>query len=372
MKLLAILEAYTITGPAKNLLEFAALARADGVETVLCTFTRAEPSNLFIETARAAGLTVEPIAESGPADRTVPAKLRELAWRLQPDLIQTHAVKSHFLARRAGLPRIAPWIAFHHGYTRPALRTFLYNQFDRWSLPAARKVLTVSRSFRDELIARGVPAGRIEIVPNAIRPDYGAAAAGARRLRRDLNVPEDRRVILSVGRLSREKDHATLLAAFAALREPAHLVLAGDGPERPRLEQLIARLGLTGRVTLAGQQPSAEPYYSLADIAAIPSRTEGSSNALLEAMAAGVPVVATAVGGTPETVAHEESALLVPPRDSAALSAAIARLLYDAALRERLIRQSRVLIRERHSPQARAARLVSIYREVACSKVAAL
>jgi glycosyltransferase involved in cell wall biosynthesis len=374
MKLLAIIEAYSITGPAKNLIEFAGEAQAEGVETTIGTFVREQRTNLFIETARAAGIRVEPVEEGGPGDLSVRGKLRELVARVKPDVLQTHAVKSHFLARSAGLHRRTPWVAFHHGYTWPALRARLYNQLDRWSLRAARKVLTVSLEFRDELIAKGVRRDRIEIVQNSIRPDWGEGEGDATRLetrrlelRRSLGIGEDRRVILAVGRLSREKDHVTLLAAMAGLekRPACHLVIVGDGPERGRIEQEIARLELSGSVTLTGQQDSAARYYGIADIAVLPSVTEGSSNALLEAMATGVPVVATAVGGTPEIVTHEESALLVTPGNAAEMGAAIRRLATDTELGKRLAERSRQLIRERHAPDARARRLCAIYKEIA-------
>ena len=342
------------------------------METTIGTFVRGEPTNLFIETARAAGIRVETVEEGGAGDFSVKGKLRELVARVKPDVLQTHAVKSHFLARSAGLHRRTPWVAFHHGYTWPALRARMYNQLDRWSLPAARKVLTVSTKFRNELIAKGVPAARIEIVQNSIRPDWGGRECGAGRaeLRREAGIGEDRRVILAVGRLSREKDHVTLLAAMAGLepRLSSHLVIVGDGPERGRIEGEIARLGLTGSVTLMGQQDSTERFYAMADIAVLPSVTEGSSNALLEAMATGVPVVATAVGGTPEIVTNEESALLVQPGNAAEMGAAISRLATDGELGKRLAEGSRRLIRERHTPDARARRLCGIYKELAGTK----
>jgi glycosyltransferase involved in cell wall biosynthesis len=372
MKLLAIIEAYTITGPAKNLIEFAGEAQAEGVETTIGTFVRGQRTNLFIETARAAGIRVETVEEGGAGDFSVKGRLRELVARVKPDVLQTHAVKSHFLIRWAGLHRRAPWVAFHHGYTWPAPRARLYNQLDRWSLRAARKVLTVSAKFRDELIAKGVHSDRIEIVQNSIRTDWGNGHAEKTRgeLRRGLGIAEGGRVILAVGRLSREKDHVTLLEAVAGLEKCAscQLVIVGDGPERGRIEQGIERLGLSGAVTLTGQQDSAERYYAIADIAVLPSVTEGSSNALLEAMATGVPVVATAVGGTPEIVTHEESALLVRPGNASEMGAAISRLAMDAELGRRLADRSRQLIRERHAPEARAQRLCAIYKEIALPK----
>jgi len=367
MKLLAIIEASSITGPAKNLIHFAGDAKTEGVETAIVTFVRGESSNLFVETARAAGIEVFTVAESGVGDAGVLRQLREVARESKPDVIQTHAVKSHFLARWAGLHRVAPWVAFHHGYTWPALRARAYNQLDRWSLRAARKVLTVSGPFRDELVAKGVKAERIEIVHNAISPEWGRTAGDAAGLRREWGIAEGRRVAIAAGRLSREKDHVTLLRAMAALptRDAWHLLIVGEGPERSRIEQEIARLKLGQSVTLTGQQNSTERLYAIADIAVLPSVTEGSSNALLEAMAAGVPVAATAVGGTPEIVTNEESALLVKPGDEAGMSSAVERLIRDEALGKRLAERARELVRSRHAPEARAKKLAAIYRGLA-------
>jgi glycosyltransferase involved in cell wall biosynthesis len=372
VRLLAIIEAYSITGPAKNLLEFARNAGVEGVETTILTFVRGARDNLFISTVREQGIPIEIVEERGAFDRRVGRLLREAVGRVRPDVIQTHAVKSHFLARTAGLPRLAPWVAFHHGYTWPTLKAKAYNQLDRWSLRAANQVLTVSQPFRDELVMFGVPGERIEIIHNAIPAGWGAGVRGtaeAVALRERTGIPEGRKVILIVGRLSREKDHLTLLEAVGRLRpvvEP-HLVVVGEGPERARIEQKARELGLVGHVTLTGQQTSAQPWYGIADVAVLSSLSEGSPNALLEAMAAEVPVVATRVGGIPEIVAHEESALLVRPQDVAEMESAIRRVLTDEDLSGALVRRSRELISERHEPEARMRKLVSIYRSL-CSQ----
>ena len=368
LRLLAVIEATSITGPAKNLLEFASMAQNAGVETTLATFTRGSHTNLFTDTARQRGIPVETIPEQRAFDRAAISGLKLLAERLQPDIIQTHAVKSHFLARVAGLPGRAPWVAFHHGYTWPTLVARAYNQLDRWSLCAAHQVLTVSLPFREELVANGVSRERIEIVHNAISSDWGRryrepAAAGALRAR--LGIGPDRKVVLIVGRLSREKDHLTLLEAVRNLAPSLspHLIVVGEGPDRTRLEERIRELNLAASVTLTGQQASTQPYYGIADVAVLSSRSEGSPNALLEAMAAGVPVVATRVGGIPEIVT-QESALLVEPGDASAMCTAISRALEDTSLARQLVDRSHELIRQRHAPEARLRRLLNIYESV--------
>lgn len=375
LRLLAIIEASTITGPAKNLLEFARRATAQDVFTTIATFTRGPSENQFTRAVLDAanchkGITLETIPERGPFDTGVLRSLTELEARVQPDIIQTHAVKSHFLTRWAGLPRKAPWIAFHHGYTWPTLQARAYNQLDRWSLRGATRVLTVSLPFRDQLDAVGVPPGRIEMIHNAIPANWGIetrAPGEAARFRAAAGIGPEKKIILIVGRLSREKDHLTLLEAVDRLRAriTPHLVIVGDGPERPRIEESIRNRGMREYVTLTGHQSSAEPWYGIADVAVLSSLSEGSPNALLEAMATQVPVVATAVGGVPEIVTHDESALLIRPGDPAEMSAALERILTEPGLADRLKKRSHELILERHEPEARTLRLVSIYRALA-------
>jgi glycosyltransferase involved in cell wall biosynthesis len=380
IRLLAVVEADSITGPAKNLLQFAHLGCSGlvhpPIEVSIAVFQRGDAShNLFLETARQSSIPVYPIPEAGRFDWAVVPHLRALARELKPDLIQTHAVKSHFLIRASGLHCLAPWVAFHHGYTWPDLRMRLYNQVDRWSLRAARQVLTVSRPFRDELTRKGVPRERIEIVHNAIDPQWGAygrtpEAAAALRVR--LGIGAEKKIILIVGRLSREKDHRTLLEAVDELRTdarngtapPTHLVVVGDGPERPGIEEIIRALGLGDAVTLVGQVPTAEPYYGIADVSVLSSLSEGSPNALLESMAACVPVVATSVGGIPEMVSHQQSALLIDPRDRAGMTRAIKEILANESLARNLAAGARQRILAHHTPDSRARRLAEIYGRV--------
>lgn len=363
LRLMAVIEAATITGPAKNLLDFALGARAHGIEITIVTFVRGGSSNLFLDTARGRGIAVETVAERGAFDRAAISGLAALVERTRPDIVQTHAVKSHFLARLAGVGRQSRWVAFHHGYTWPDFRARLYNQLDRWSLRAPDRILTVSGSFRDELAAHGAELGRIEVIHNAIRPGWGTARDP--ELRRSLGIASERNIVLIVGRLSREKDHITLIEAVQRLRErDLHLLIVGDGPERVRIEVRVAELGLTGRVTMTSQVASAEPYYGIAAVAVLSSLSEGSPNALLEAMAAGVPVVATRVGGVPEIAEDGEHALLVRPGDTAAMAGALDRILSDPESGAAMAARARVRVLERHTPEARTARLAGIYRNL--------
>src|SRR5262249_31791765 len=146
-------------------------------------------------------------------------------------------------------------------------------------------------------------------------------------------------VVLSIGRFSREKGHIELVGAASEMTRARpdlrfHFLLAGDGAERQRVSNAAGSLGCP--FTFAGHVPDVMPLLGAADVFVLPSYSEGSPNVLLEAMAAGVPIVSSNVGGVPETVENERSALLVPPRDPRALAAAILRVADEAELSSRL------------------------------------
>jgi glycosyltransferase involved in cell wall biosynthesis len=300
---------------------------------------------------------------------TIPA-LRDAVELQKPDIIVTHSVKSHFLLWRSRVWREYPWVAFHHGYTTTDLKMRAYNRFDRWSLPTADRLVTVCEAFARELAkTTGVAFEKISVQHNSVRPKPRAAAEDVRTLKTRLGIADGERLLLSVGRLSREKAHVDLLAAYKLLQNAnpnisSRLIVVGDGPERARLEAAAEAQGLKQRVIFTGQIGEVQVFYAAADVLVLPSHSEGSPNVLLEAMSAGLPIVATAVGGVPEVVKHDESALLVPAADPGALAAAIARVLTEQNLGERLTTNSAALIADRFTPPQYARALVEIYRDV--------
>ncbi len=146
-------------------------------------------------------------------------------------------------------------------------------------------------------------------------------------MRRSMRCPAGVPLLLMVSRLSHEKGHVDLLEALAILKRwgvKFHLPIVGEGYERGAIERARERLGLTGDVTLAGHQNDVRPYYAAATLYLMPSHSEGSPNALLEAMAAGVPAVASSAGGIPEIMTDGRTGLLTPARNPEALAKAIA------------------------------------------------
>ena len=381
IKLLAVVEATTVNAVAKNMLEFYRAAEelqqnssaAPRVELSLVTFNRGldeDAPNEFVRAARGAGIEVDDIPERWRFDLKVIPALRKVIEARAPDLILTHSVKSHFLLWRSQLWQNRRWIAFHHGYTTTDHKMRLYNQLDRWSLPRADRVITVCQAFASELESkRGVARDRIIVQHNSSRPAPRVSDQEVAALRRALSIGEDERIVLAVGRLSREKAHADLLKAFRLMRD-AHLelnlrlVIAGEGPERANLERLAESLGIKKQVIFAGQVNNVQTFYAAADILVNPSHSEGSPYVLLEAMAAGVPIVATAVGGVPEILTNNENALLVNPNDYEELASTLVRLLKDSDLADRLRAASTTRLTTQFSPKAYAQSMIVAYWEL--------
>ena len=380
LKIVSLVEATTMNAVAKITLEFFRTARElssepdfPNITGSILTFDRSESDarpNDFIAAARESGLEVDVIREQRRFDLAVIPALRKAIETRQPRIVITNSVKSHFLFWRSRLAGKFRWVAFHHGYTSTDLKMRVYNRLDRWSLPKADRVATVCHAFARELAkTTGIAEEQIFVQHNSIRPQPQPTADEVSELKRQLGIADDVRVLLSVGRLSKEKAHSDLIKAFDHLLKAnpklnCKLVIVGDGPERANLETPVVTSGVDQRLVFAGQVSNVRPYYSLADVFVLPSHSEGSPNVLLEAMAAEVPIVATAVGGVPEIVANEESALLVPPSNTAAMADAIARVLEDTSIANRLKTVAAALVARNHSPEGYARHLVSLYQEV--------
>lgn len=382
IRILSIVEATSINAVAKNVLEFYRSAQELGaltndfpiVENCVATFARrpdvAEAPNEFVLAARDLKLDIEIIPERRRFDLSVLPALRRVVERQQPDIVVSHSVKSHFLVWRSHIWREYPWVAFHHGYTTTDRKMRVYNRLDRWSLPAADRQVTVCHSFAQELAHQtSLPLESISVRHNSVRPQPMVSRPEAQALRAKLAIAPGEYLLLAVGRLSKEKAHIDLLAAFDYLRErhpelKCKLVIVGDGPERGRLEAAAVSRRINEDVVFTGQISDVHSFYAAADVFVLPSHSEGSPYVVLEAMAANLPIVATAVGGVPEILKDNESALLVPANDPQTMAAAIARVLGDQDLAQQLTTNSAALVATRYAPAEYVRALVKIYGDV--------
>lgn len=275
------------------------------------------------------GVTVVPVRV---APRGYLSERRALLQTLRAhrvDIVHTHGYRPDViaggLARRAGYPTVSTV----HGFTRYGLRNRAYEWLQVRALTRYSAVVGVSRALVDELRERGVPANRLSLIPNGVVASTVSLLDRA-EARRRLALPQDACVIGWVGRFSFEKGPDVMVRAFAMMQDQAaHLCLVGDGSLLQETRALAASLGVSERVHFVGAVPDASVVYRAFDAFALSSRTEGTPMVLLEAAMAGVPIVATAVGGVPDVLV-DGGGSLVPSDDDAALARALDETLADA------------------------------------------
>ncbi len=239
-------------------------------------------------------------------------------------------------------------------YDRPTLDRLVAAVLRR-----ADAFITLSVRGQLELERLGVPAARRHLVPNGIEVARFAAISPA-------PPPGGPLCLLSVARLAEQKGLDVLLRALPAVRAvigPVTLTLLGEGPERSRLGTLAAELGLAEVVSFQGVVRDVRPFLAAAHAFVLPSRYEGIPLALLEAMAAGLPVVATAVDGNTDLIRDGVDGLLVPRDDPVALAQALVRILRDPDLAKRLGEEARRRARAGYTAEAMVERTLRVYRE---------
>jgi glycosyltransferase involved in cell wall biosynthesis len=265
------------------------------------------------------------------------ASVRAAVRRHGPGLGVAHGQRAYRLLARA-LPAGTPIIAVIH---KPSFDVDLVRT----------TYVCVGAHLADAVRARGVAPGRVRVVPNAVAldcPRAQARASGAAPL------------IVAGGRLHEKKGFDILVRAVAELRArgvAAECRIAGEGPERTRLEALVAALALQDRVSLAGWTDDLPAFLACGEVFAFPSYQEGFPLVLLQAMAAGLPIVSSAIDGPNEMLAQDESGLLVPAGDPKALAEALATLIADPTRAARLAAAARVAVERDFGPDALARRL---------------
>ena len=261
-------------------------------------------------------------------------------WTTPPDLLMLLTVIPNIWGRLWGkLARVPVIVGNCRGGAAP------WRQHERWLWPCADHLLCNSATIREFLISRySLPPERVTVVHNGVDTKFFQPNPNGR--------PEGPPVLLSVARLVPDKDHDTLLQAFSQLsryHKGAELWLVGNGPRRQVLEQRVRDLSIAGQVKFLPGEQVLRPLYHQADLFVLSSMAEALPNVILEAMAAGLPVVATQVGGVPEAVVPEATGLLVSPRDVIGLAAALGRLLDDPEARRSMGRLGRKRVQDRFS-----------------------
>jgi sugar transferase (PEP-CTERM/EpsH1 system associated) len=284
------------------------------------------------------GVEVHTVGKGTGHDLRALARTTRLLRALRPAVVHSRNWPAFDAVLAARLARVHYVVHGEHGRdaTDPQGRNRRRNLLRRLSNAFISRFVTVSEDLRRWLVGRvGIPARKVVTIPNGVDTVRFAPRDKA-TARTALGLPPERRVVGTVGRLDPVKDQAGLVRAFASLTEAGAetlLVIAGDGPCRGSLQALIEAEGLGRRVHLLGQRDDVPQVLAAMDVFVLSSLAEGMSNTILEAMATGLPIVATRVGGTPELVQDDVDGLLVPARNPPALAGALARYLGDPELR---------------------------------------
>ncbi len=370
MKILHIVGDSKYGGGSVIILRLALMVRSMGWE-VECLTTDPTFQNML----RKSGIGVVPLdviwREIRPVhDLRGLHRLTEFLKRSKYDLIHTHTSKAGIVgrlaARRAGSPRIVHTV---HGFPfheeSGAATRWAYSTLERLAARWCDRIVTVSEYHRDWALRLGIGApGQLVAIPNGIPPERVLPTESREVTRQSWGLSGDQCAILATGRLGLQKGFVYLLGAASILAarmpRPFRILIAGDGPLREDLEARARALGVTDCVTFLGFQAQVGDLLAAADFVVLPSLWEGLSVALLEAMAAGKPIVTTRIGSNREATGEGDAALLVPSKDPEALAEAIIRLDSETTMAGALARRARA----RYEAFYTEGRMESAYREL--------
>jgi glycosyltransferase involved in cell wall biosynthesis len=298
-------------------------------------------------------------------------RLTSLLKQKRPDVVHTHLGRAdsygRLAARLAGIPVI---VTTAHNVERWK-GNFALRSIDAYTTQFAHRVIACSERVREHLRDVGtVPMSKVTVIRNGVNLgvwDNSPAPATAIELRKSFNFTEKDFVIGIIGRLEEQKGHVYLFEALARLRDAIpnlHLMVVGEGTLGDSMRQLVNSLKLSSNVTFAGARRDMRIVYEALDMVVIPSLWEGLPITLLEAMASGRPVIATAVGGIPEVIRHESNGLLVPPKDCLAIADAIKRSYVDRDLMCRLALAGRKTVQNEFSIELTARKIIDVYQDL--------
>ena len=341
------------------------------------SFPEGDRCGEFLGHVRAAGFDADTLPADTPNVRAAVGGLCDHLRRTRADVLVTHTYKPNILGRVAARRVGIPCVAVSRGWTWENLKVRVYETMDRVNLRFVDRVVAVSDGQAARVRKAGVPGNRLAVIRNAARLHAFAKPDPAFRAKLLSHFPTDTpvsHVVLAGGRLSPEKGFAVLLdAAAEALRTNPQcgFVLFGDGAERAKLEARARELGIADRFRMPGFTPDLDKYLPFADVVVLPSFTEGLPNVALEASAAGIPVVATAVGGTPEVIADGDTGFLVPSGQPTAIADKLRTLLDSAELRARMGTAGRTRMRAEFTFAAQAERYAELFQSLTPRRIAA-
>ena len=377
-------------GPALHVAYLTAGLADRGYETTLVSGTigRHEESMEFV--ARDLGVPIVKLPELGREisplrDLLAALRLARLIRRQRPQILHTHTAKAGAIGRIAALlaGEARPPIVIHtfhghvlRGYFGP-VRARVFRLLERWLAQSTTVLVAVSPEVRDDLVRLGVaPEEKFVVIRLGISLDERVGRNGNARAatRRMLGQPDERFLVGWIGRMTGVKRTVDLLYSFKLLRDrgvDACLCLVGDGPDREDVERRAHDLGIVRHTLFLGYQEDVAPFYAAFDAFVLTSGNEGTPVTTIEALAGGLPVVATRVGGVPDVVRDGTDGYLVDAGDVAGLAERLARLARDADLRKIMGAAGRERVLPRYAVQRLVDDVDELYRSLLANRAEA-
>ena len=347
-------------GGLERVVQMVAAGQRFGGVHVACVLTPAEAQDHpFVRRLTELGVPNTRVIVGARSYRREFRSLRALITQLNPRVVHTHGYRADVTGAAAARSLAIATVSTVHGFVGGTLRNRINEAIQCVALRRADGVIAVSSPLVEQLVARRIPNYKIQLVRNGFSPmDPTATRADARRT---LGLGSDTKIVGWIGRLSREKGADVMLNAFSLCDRSLRLSIIGDGPEREHLRELAARLGIAERVTWHGAIANAGTLLSAFDAFVLSSRTEGTPIVLFEAMYAGVPIVATTVGGVSDVVSSDQ-ALLIPPEDPNRLAGALGELATNPDITLVRSRSARERLRTSFDLTVWLAEMESVYR----------
>ena len=355
-------------GPDKTIINSPRFLDSLGYECI-CAFYR--PANdpgfsAIRKRANEANANILEIDDGGIFDLSMIKKTIKVCREKQVDIWHGHDYKTNLLGWIVSKFHSMRLITTAHGWVDFSGRLPTYYRYEkRWILPRYETVICVSSTVMEQAIAGGTPASKCVLIENAIdHEQFSRRREISDAKLADHGVPSDKILIGSIGRLSQEKGFDLLIDAVAELINQGlnlQLVIAGEGPEKENLQSQIEQLGMAEQIKLPGFCQDTRSFYETLDLFVLSSHREGLPNVVLEAMAVGAPVLATAVDGVPRIITDGQDGRLIPAGSTQKIRDAIADLITQPERLASLAQQGTKTIKEKWSFQKRMERVAKIY-----------
>jgi len=364
IRILQIIPTLVRGGAEKQLALLATGLPRDRFDVHVCVLTHTGPLE---STLREAEIPLSFIDKRWKIDPFAYWRLRKEIKRLQPDIVQTWLFAANAYGRQAAMSTDVKHILASERCVDP-WKGRVQLSIDRVLAKRTERIITNSTGVQEFYVERGLPGEKFVVIPNGIRPFAPAETTSREALLQELKLPAETKLIGAVGRLwpqKRVKDLIWATDLLQCIRDDTHMLVIGDGPQRWRLERYAEQANVAGKVHFLGERSDVPRILPHLDLLWLASGYEGQSNAVLEGMSAGLPIVASDIPGNRDLVVHEQTGFLVDVGDRGSFAQRAQQLLDNPELAQRLGAAGRQRVLDEFSVEKMVARHASLYEQIA-------